>query len=89
MSIPTGTSIIITNTANPAPAVVGTIMDTNTIMSTNIITTTNTANPAPAVAGTIMDTNTTTTSTIMNTITMVIMSMRLQLQPPKLRASYT
>ena len=62
----------------------------STIMSTmNIITTTNTENPAPAVAGTTMDTNTIMSTIIMNTITMVIMSMRLQLQPPKLRASYT
>ena len=67
----------------------------NTIITMNIITTTSMANPAPAVAITIMDTNTitgtsiiTTTSTIMNTITMVIMSMRLQLQHPRLRASF-
>ena len=55
----------------------------------NIITTTSMANLAPAVAITIMDTNTTMSTIIMNTITMVIMSMRLQLQPPRLRASYT
>lgn len=61
----------------------------NTIITMNIITTTSMANLAPAVAITIMDTNTTMSTIIMNTITMVIMSMRLQLQPPKLRASYT
>ena len=69
----------------------------NTIITMNIITTTSMANPAPAVADmstgmsiimhTIMSTMNIITTT--NTITMVIMSMRLQLQPPKLRASYT